>query len=140
MKPADTIRTVSLVMLLTTAAGAEAQYSPPLLPIGTRVPEQLEQICAGTDFLAISKLRALPKPVQLALGADNRGLGGIADRDEFFNSIDAIDFRLPSKRFRNALQNSQCIIVEIELGGIALRRQKLLFRPTDDGWVETPMN
>lgn len=124
---------------VTMAAGADG--APPGPQGRVPVPRPLQDICSGADFGVIDSLRQLPEDVQAALGAGHTGPGAIADRGERFNPIDTLVPGLPGRRLRQALMGTDCIVVRIEYGGIALRIEDRLFvrRGGDAGWSQAPV-
>ncbi|MGO4127871.1 hypothetical protein AB4Z01_25985 [Inquilinus sp. YAF38] len=74
----------------------------------------------GHELREVTSLAALPTSIRQALGADNPGLGGIAEKGKPFNAGDAVVEPLPMRRFITAGHDGDTWLVAFEEGGIAL--------------------
>ena len=123
-----------LFRLLCTAAvlAALASCAAPAPAAPPQPPD-----CGNDRFAHVQSLGELPLGVQQALGVGAAGVfrGGIAEPGQPFNSTDVLMMGLPSRRLKQAQVNARCAIVEIEQGGIALRRIKLTYVRTNEGWT-----
>ncbi|WP_152613471.1 hypothetical protein [Inquilinus limosus] len=106
---------VLIVALAACAATPVAQgpgAEPAEAPSGPAVSWQ------GHRLREVTSLAALPAPVRRALGADNRGLDGMAGKGEPFNVGDAVVEPLPMRRFITAGHDGDTWLVAFEQGGI----------------------
>lgn len=95
--------------------------------------------CAGRAFVEAQSLSALPAPVARLLGRDRPGLEGIADKGAPFTVTDAVSTPLPAKRFVLAAVNQDCVIVALEVGGIAHYFSLHAFERTNQTWRDTDL-
>lgn len=108
---------ILIAALAACAAKPVAQGAgpePEAAPSGPAVSWQ------GHRLREVTSLAALPAPVRRALGADNRGLDGMAERGGRFNAGDAVVEPLPMRRFITAGHDGDTWLVAFEQGGIAL--------------------
>lgn len=74
----------------------------------------------GHQLREVTSLAALPASIRRALGADNPGLNGMAEKGQRFNVGDALIGDLPRRRFITAGHDGDTWLVAFEQGGIAL--------------------
>ncbi|HTD04247.1 hypothetical protein [Undibacterium sp.] len=70
-----------------------------------------------TPLVELASIEKLPAAVSNLLGANQRGLEGIANRGNKFNATDIVDSELPMRRLGFGAISSNCVLVAIEHGG-----------------------
>jgi TPR repeat protein len=91
-------------------------------------------ICYGAKFSEVDLLSDLPSQVKQLLGIDEKGLSGIAERGKPYNVTDAVDEKLPMRRFSIAAVSSDCILVAYEQGGIGYNVSLKIFLRDGAEW------
>jgi len=108
---------------------------PVSLVLGAAWAAPPEPDCGKNEFTYARSLRELPPDVQRALGVGETGFSAIVEPGQPFNQTDNLIWGLPGRRLRQAKMNSNCTILEIEQGGIALQVIRLTYVRTKAGWV-----
>ena len=96
--------------------------------------------CDEPRFVEERSLAALPAAIRNLLGADRKDHDGLADKDQPFQATDVIiEPDLPARRFRLAAVGANCIVVEIERGGIGYSIDAQAFEKFGLDWRPTAL-
>jgi hypothetical protein len=108
-----------------------------LIALFSRAPPALAATpgaCASAPFAEARSLAQLPHEVSVALGAERKGLDGIADREGKFNRTDVANTELPMRRFSLGAVAPNCVLAAVEHGGVAYYVELLAFERTRNAW------
>jgi hypothetical protein len=83
----------------------------------------------GHSFVPVESISALPPAIRRQIGADAKGIEGVADRGQPFNRTDVVDESLPMRRFAAAGHDGDMWVVALEQGGRGYEVVVTLFLP-----------
>lgn len=91
---------------------------------------------AQANWVTAESLRELPPGIQVLLGVGlGAHAGGIADRDEAFNSSDVVSAASPpQRRFALGVVNGETALIAVEQGGRGYGVATLEFKQTGATW------
>jgi len=93
--------------------------------------------CEFVGGTVVKSLNELPSEVQGLLGRSERGINGISDIGEKFNSSDVIsDSTIPMQRLVSGTVGLNCIRLIVEHGGSGYGKTQLDLERFELGWVQ----
>src|ERR1700722_5835937 len=116
------MRAIVLVFLLLAATPLFAADA--LFPIETH------------RLLDVQTIEAFPADIKTALGRQKAGVEGFADQWDKFNATDAVDPKLPMRRFVAGGTSSTAALLAYEQGGRAHSFHAVAFSLRADGWTK----
>jgi hypothetical protein len=90
--------------------------------------------CPGVSLTEMRSLASLPVALRQLLPRQPQGLDGIAEPDSPFNATDAVNPKLPMRRFVVAAVGKDCAIVAVEHGGRGYNVEVYEFRLSEIVW------